>query len=209
MKPLINEDIKKVGDVWKVYPRKPKKGEKVKKSLGTHNTYAKALAQLRAIEISKNESAVLTYSQFINERNHNSQNPAQYKAPEGSTRDKQLDRVKALLKAGKKEEAYQLRDNMEKKEREKSSWKNTPRKDSKVLESKENNLSSETLKKIKAVADRKGYSFADLKKEYVKGLGAYYSSGSRPGMTAHQWAMARVNAASPSKKWANVKKTKN
>lgn len=31
---------------------------------------------------------------------------------------------------------------------------------------------------------------------------------SRPGMTAHQWAMARVNAASPSKSWARVKKTK-
>jgi hypothetical protein len=27
-------------------------------------------------------------------------------------------------------------------------------------------------------------------------------------MTAHQWAMARVNAASPSKPWADVKKTK-
>jgi hypothetical protein len=51
-------------------------------------------------------------------------------------------------------------------------------------------------------------AFADLKQEYIKGLGAFYSSGSRPGMTAHQWAMARVNAASPSKSWARVKKTK-
>jgi hypothetical protein len=27
-------------------------------------------------------------------------------------------------------------------------------------------------------------------------------------MTAHQWAMARVNKATPSKPWANVKKSK-
>jgi len=58
------------------------------------------------------------------------------------------------------------------------------------------------------VATKKGYSFSDLKQEYIKGLGAFYSSGSRPGMSAHQWAMARVNSASPSKSWANVKKVK-
>jgi hypothetical protein len=97
---------------------------------------------------------------------------------------------------------------MEKSEREKATFKNTPRKDSKINEAKSNNLSKETLAKIRAVATKKGYSFADLKKEYIKGLGAFYSSGSRPGMTAHQWAMARVNAASPSKSWAHVKKTK-
>ena len=84
-----------------------------------------------------------------------------------------------------------------------------PVEDSKVNEAKKNTgkkLSKETLAKIRKVALKKGYSFASLKQEYIKGLGAYYSSGSRPGMTAHQWAMARVNAASPSKSWANVKK---
>lgn len=69
-------------------------------------------------------------------------------------------------------------------------------------------LSKETEAKIRAVAKKKGYTFGSLRAEYIKGLGAYYSSGSRPGMTAHQWAMARVNAASPSKSWANVKKSK-
>lgn len=136
-------------------------------------------------------------------------NPAQYKAPEGSSRDKKLDKAKELLKRGNKEEAYALRDEMEAKVRKNPNWKNTPRKDSKVNEASKKsgrNLSKETLAKIRAVAKKKGYSFADLKREYVKGLGAYYSSGSRPGMTAHQWAMARVNAASPSKSWANVKK---
>lgn len=134
--------------------------------------------------------------------------PRQYRAPEGSSRDAKLDKAQSLLKTGNKKEAYELRDKMEKGERSKPDWKNTPRKDSKVDEKSAagKNLSKETLAKIKKVADKKGYSFADLKREYVKGLGAFYSSGSRPGMTSHQWAMARVNSASPSKSWANVKK---
>ena len=151
---------------------------------------------------------VLTYSQFLNEKKK-SLNPAQYKAPEGSTRDKKLDRAKSLLKSGKSNAAYHLRDKMEASVRNDPDWKNTPREDSKVHEAKKNtgkNLSKETLAKIRKVALKKGYSFASLKQEYIKGLGAYYSSGSRPGMTSHQWAMARVNAASPSKSWANVKK---
>ena len=152
---------------------------------------------------------ILTFNQYcILESKKQKAHPRKYTAPEGSTRDKKLDKAKDLLKSGNKEEAYRLRDDMEKAEREKGDWKNTPRKDSKVNEAKSNNLSKETLAKIRAVATKKGYSFADLKREYVKGLGAFYSSGSRPGMTAHQWAMARVNSASPSKSWANVKKVK-
>lgn len=60
--------IKKVGDKWKVYPKKPKKGQRVRKALGTHNTRKEAIKQLQAIEISKNEAHVLNYSQFINEK---------------------------------------------------------------------------------------------------------------------------------------------
>jgi hypothetical protein len=153
---------------------------------------------------------ILTFDQYcILESKKQKSHPRNYKAPEGSSRDKKLDRAQELLKSGNKEEAYRLRDEMEKAEREKKGFKNTPRKDSKVNEAKgSRNLSKETLAKIRKVATKKGYSFADLKREYVKGLGAYYSSGSRPGMTAHQWAMARVNSASPSKSWANVKKVK-
>lgn len=153
---------------------------------------------------------ILTFDQYrILESKKQKSHPRNYKAPEGSSRDKKLDRAQELLKSGNKEEAYRLRDEMEKAEREKKGFKNTPRKDSKVNEAKgSRNLSKETLAKIRKVATKKGYSFADLKLEYVKGLGAYYSSGSRPGMTAHQWAMARVNSASPSKSWANVKKVK-
>ena len=153
---------------------------------------------------------ILTFDQYcILESKKQKSHPRNYKAPEGSSRDKKLDRAQELLKSGNKEEAYRLRDEMEKAVREKKGFKNTPRKDSKVNEAKgSRNLSKETLAKIRKVATKKGYSFADLKREYVKGLGAFYSSGSRPGMTAHQWAMARVNSASPSKSWANVKKVK-
>ena len=35
---------------------------------------------------------------------------------------------------------------------------------------------------------------AKLDKVYKRGLGAYYSSGSRPGTTAHAWAMGRVKS---------------
>jgi hypothetical protein len=156
----------------------------------------------------KNNS-IFTFNQWLNESKKSKPHPAQYKAPKGSTRAKKLDKAQDLLKSGNKEEAYRLRDEMEKAEREKPGFKNTPRKDSKVNEAKKSNtLSKETLAKIRAVATKKGYSFSDLKREYIKGLGAYYSSGSRKGMTSHQWAMARVNAASPSKSWAKVRSTK-
>jgi len=143
------------------------------------------------------ESNVLdfpNYKKQILEKKSN--HPAIYKAPEGSKRDKMLDKAQELLKKGKKKEAYSLRDNMEKEER-----KN-------LNEAKKGNLSKATEDKIRKVADEKGYTFSSLKQEYIKGLGAFYSSGSRPGMTAHQWAMARVNKATPSKSWANVKKSK-
>ncbi len=39
----------------------------------------------------------------------------------------------------------------------------------------------------------KGYSMATLRKVYKRGLGAYYSSGSR-AVSAHSWAMGRVRS---------------
>ena len=60
----------------------------------------------------------------------------------------------------------------------------------------------------KKAAKSKKFSASQLKKSYDKGLAAYLSSGSRKGMTAHQWAHARVNSANPSKSWAVVKKAK-
>lgn len=145
---------------------------------------------------------ILTFEEFLVE---STKHPVIYKAPEGSERDAKLDKVQALLKSGKKEEAYKLRDEMEEEEREDPNWKNKPRKDSKTNEANTGkNLSKETLDKIREVAKKRGYTFSSMKQEYIKGLGAFYSSGSRPGMSAHQWAMARINSATASKKWAIV-----
>ena len=38
------------------------------------------------------------------------------------------------------------------------------------------------------------FSKEKLDKVYKRGLGAYYSSGSRPKTSAHQWAMGRVKS---------------
>ena len=50
----------------------------------------------------------------------------------------------------------------------------------------------------KAVVDKyaksSGISRATLSKVYSRGLGAYYSAGSRPKVSAHQWAAGRVRS---------------
>ena len=69
-------------------------------------------------------------------------------------------------------------------------------------------LSKAVKKSLDKKADRRCLTRGSVYAEFRAGLGAYYSSGSRKGMTAHQWAHARVNAAQPSKKWATVKKRK-
>ena len=38
------------------------------------------------------------------------------------------------------------------------------------------------------------FSKSTLDKVYKRGLGAYYSSGSRPKTSAHSWAMGRVKS---------------
>lgn len=103
---------------------------------GTYSTRKETIAQLKAIEIFKNESRILSFDEYLFE----TQNPANYAAPEGSTRDKRLDKVKKLLKGDKanKKKAYMLRDKMEAKERNKPGWKNTPRTDSKSTKNNKN-----------------------------------------------------------------------
>ena len=67
-----------------------------------------------------------------------------------------------------------------------------------------NCVPEQTYKKLTAIeedsdkalankAKESGEPLGDLKKVYKKGLAAY-ASGHRPGMTQHQWAMARVNS---------------
>ena len=69
-------------------------------------------------------------------------------------------------------------------------------------------LSAKTKATLKKKAEERGFTAGSVEQEYKKGLAAWASSGSRKGMTQHQWAMARVNSASPSKSWAVVKKSK-
>lgn len=156
--------------------------------------------------------------------------PKEYKAPEGRKRDKQLDMSKADLESGDPERvkrAYRRRERMEKGEREKPGWKNEPRSDSKsakkesieeteflklievmVSEVLLEELSAKTKATLRKKAKSRGLTTGSVAAEYKKGLAAWATSGSRKGMSQHQWAMARVNAANPSKSWAVVKKSK-
>lgn len=110
---------------------------------------------------------------------------------------------------------------MEKAEREKAGWKNKPRPDTKteevvdldvlrdlVVEIINEELSKKTKATLRKKAEKRGLTPGSVEAEYKKGLAAWATSGSRKGMSQHQWAMARVNSANPSKSWATVKKSK-
>ena len=47
---------------------------------------------------------------------------------------------------------------------------------------------------IAKYAKSSGISSKTLSKVYSRGLGAYYSPGSRPKVSAHQWAAGRVRS---------------
>tara|TARA_B100001094_G_scaffold333255_1_gene409926 strand:+ start:767 stop:1102 length:336 start_codon:yes stop_codon:yes gene_type:complete len=69
-------------------------------------------------------------------------------------------------------------------------------------------LSAATKETLKKKAKKRGLTPGSVYAEYRKGLAAWATSGSRKGMSQHQWAHARVNSATPSKPWAVVKKAK-
>ena len=69
-------------------------------------------------------------------------------------------------------------------------------------------LSAATKATLKKKAEKRGLTPGSVYAEYRKGLAAWATSGSRKGMSQHQWAHARVNSATPSKSWAVVKKAK-
>ena len=69
-------------------------------------------------------------------------------------------------------------------------------------------LSAATKETLNKKADKRGLTRGSVHAEYRKGLAAWATSGSRKGMSQHQWAHARVNSATPSKPWAVVKKKK-
>lgn len=147
--------------------------------------------------------------------------PRSYGAPEGSKRDKQLDQTKADLESGdpdRMKRAYARRERMEKKESEKPGFENKPRSDTKtesvyIDEAELRALVREALSKktratLRKKAEKRGLTPGSVEAEYKKGLAAWVTSGSRKGMAQQQWAMARVNSATPSKDWAVVKKSK-
>ena len=65
-------------------------------------------------------------------------------------------------------------------------------KKSKHLKKVENIYGIKILKINKELIDKTGCSKKILKKIVNKGMGAYYSSGSRPNQTAKSWGMARL-----------------
>ena len=50
------------------------------------------------------------------------------------------------------------------------------------------------MSRYASVSGASRYSKATLDKVYKRGLGAYYSSGSRPKTSAHAWALGRVKS---------------
>ena len=146
-----------------------------------------------------------------------------YGAPEGSKRDKQLDQTKKDLedakdlrkkgKAGEAKEleqrAYNRRERMEKKHRKNETLELSESELRELIKNEiEEALSAKVKKSLDKKAEKRGFTKGSVYKEFEKGLAAFASSGSRKGMSAHQWAHARVNSANPSKKWAVVKKSK-
>lgn len=96
-----------------------------------------------------------------------------------------------------------LLDEAKKKKRKKKrkSTKNNKRK-----KTSSRDLSARTKATLKKKAEKRGLTPSSVYAEYRKGLAAWATSGSRKGMSQHQWAHARVNSATPSKPWACVKK---
>jgi len=154
----------------------------------------------------------------LSERSRKTQHETGYKAPEGSARDRQLDAAKAAYRRGDTATSIRIRDRMEDKAREspgfktvKSKYTDETRQPAEYLpvmsesdmEHEDMSLEEQMLIEkigaktrvaLKNKAEKSNAPLGALITVYKKGLGAFYSSGSRPGMTSHQWAMARVNS---------------
>ena len=102
-----------------------------------------------------------------------------------------------------------LLDEARKKKRGRPKKKKSSRKKRKSSKKKSSagKLSDTTKATLKKKAEKRGLTPSSVYAEYRKGLAAWATSGSRKGMSQHQWAHARVNSATPSKSWAVVKKS--
>ena len=61
-----------------------------------------------------------------------------------------------------------------------------------------------SMSNLKQLSKSTGCSVKSLKKIINKGMGAYYSSGSRPSQTAHSWGIARLASSITSGKSAAI-----
>lgn len=105
-----------------------------------------------------------------------------------------------------RKKGYAARANMEKAAAEKNESLDLVR--ALVAEVVTEALSKKTKATLRKKAEERGLTPGSVESEYKKGLAAWGTSGSRPGVSQHAWAMARVNSATPSKDWAVVKKSK-
>ncbi len=162
------------------------------------------------MKISKSRLAqiIKEEQQKINEEKKKGKHLAQYKPGQksirGMTRGEALDKTKEDLASGdpeRKARAYRRREAMEKSVNE-IKIRNM------IREIIAEELSKATEDKIRKKAEERGMTFGSMKAEYKKGLAAWGSSGSKPGMSQHAWAMARINKANPSDDWSVVKKSK-
>ena len=154
------------------------------------------------------------------------EHPKQYDAPQGSKRDKELDATKEDLASGDPERvarAYRRRERMEKRDRKNESFERILVREiieeiiseieldivlNELDQRLDEKLSAKTKATLKKKAEKRGLTPSSVYAEFRKGLAAWATSGSRKGMSQHQWAHARVNSATPSKSWAVVKKAK-
>lgn len=130
----------------------------------------------------------------------------------GGTRKKKLASINRRLRDGEitAEEAAEERKKME-------DWADdTGRGDAKneallrefVRKLLDEKISKSVEKTLRGKADKSGYTYGSLKTEFERGLAAWLS-GSRPGMSQHQWAWARINKCIKSNpSWCQVKKSK-
>jgi len=161
----------------------------------------------------------------LKKKNVDEANPTQYAADPGTKRAKDLTRARKLYKKGDIKGAAAIRQKMEKPHMDEAQLKEMInditeelRLDKALKELEQHlqekkgkspkGLSKAVKKSLDKKADKRCLTRGSVYSEFRKGLAAFLSSGSRKGMSAHQWAHARVNSAQPSKKWATVKKRK-
>tara|TARA_R110000787_G_scaffold273132_1_gene380744 strand:- start:847 stop:1518 length:672 start_codon:yes stop_codon:yes gene_type:complete len=166
--------------------------------------------------------------------NKNEANPSQYDAAPGSKRAKNLARAKKKYLAGDVKGAAAIRQGMEDDHMKETSHINelnellndmieeqlldemlnelendlNEKRKRKKKKKAAGGLSAAVKKSLNKKADKRCLTRGSVYTEFRKGLAAFLSSGSRKGMSSHQWAHARVNSANPSKSWASVKKRK-